>query len=374
MPLGSHVMSQCPCRLLGIRGHFHSIPSEQLTLIYRQLKWLMTILPLFRQQRSAHHVPYSSSRLKLIYLGVFLLVFYVVSGRLSIIKRDLGYMTRPLWDTPEPSWNYIAHYPKPAPSVDWCGLHGWKSRSVRPLILDVLPISTELDALEIRMREYAGYVDILVIVESGMTFAGTPKPLHFALNRHRFDAIAKDIGMRIVYSEVQGFQEKLPPGSFHNENLQRLALADSLQKLRGEGLIPDGSLVIQSDVDEIISRETLELLSSCTGYPSQLHLSVANYRYSYNLPIGNNYWRPRLVTVDGEIEYHHARSGDDILSDAGWHCSFCFATLDEIRQKMMGYAHNDRMTSKSLLGEKALRRRVCNGEDPSDMWPVSCPQ
>jgi beta-1,4-mannosyl-glycoprotein beta-1,4-N-acetylglucosaminyltransferase len=244
----------------------------------------------------------------------------------------------------------------------------------RPLVVDAVPISTELDMLEIRMREYAPFVKIFVIVESPMTHAGRPKPLFFAEQRQRFDKIVEEGGAKIVYAAVEGMEPDLPVGSFQNEIKQRTTISNLLTGLRQRGEIHEGSLVIQSDIDEIISRQTLDLLTSCTDYPVQMHLNVKNYRYSYNFPLlDEGYWRPRLVTIgsEQEIQYHHGRGSDWLLEGAGWHCSFCFATLDDMRAKMQNYVHNDRLRDNSNLKEDVLRGRVCRGEDPFGMYPVS---
>jgi beta-1,4-mannosyl-glycoprotein beta-1,4-N-acetylglucosaminyltransferase len=296
-------------------------------------------------------------------------------------RRDFIYLIRPLWDHPERPFHIIPHYPPPVTGKrDWCRLHGWTPRPMaaeRPIIVDAIPISTELDMLEIRMREYAPFVKIFVIVESPMTFSGHTKPLFFAEQRDRFDRIAQEVGAKIVYGAVEGMKPNLPVGSFENEIKQRVTISQLLNGLRQRGEIMDGSLVIQSDIDEIISRQTLDLLTSCSGHPEQLHLNVKNYRYSFNFPLlDSGYWRPRVVTVNPgqEISYHHGRGSDTLLAGAGWHCSFCFSSLDEMRAKMQGYAHNDRVRHKSILDEKVLRGRVCSGEDPFGMYPVSLPE
>lgn len=298
---------------------------------------------------------------------------------IGTFRRDFVYLIRPLWDRPERPFTIVSHYPPPITGKrDWCRLHGWTARPMaaeRPIIVDAVPISTELDMLEIRMREYAPFVKIFVIVESPMTFSGRPKPLFFAEQRERFDKIAKEGDAKIVYAAVEGMKPNLPVGSFENEIKQRVTISELLDGLRQRGEIKEGSLVIQSDIDEIISRQTLDLLSSCADYPAQLHLNVKNYRYSFNFPLLDaGYWRPRVATVEAgqAISYHHGRGSDWLLEGAGWHCSFCFPTLDDMRAKMQGYAHNDRVRDKSILNEDVLRGRVCRGEDPFGMYPV-CP-
>ncbi|TXT05085.1 hypothetical protein VHUM_03905 [Vanrija humicola] len=313
-----------------------------------------------------------------IVLALALLVLIYNIGTLSVLRRDLGYIFRPLWDTPEPGFNIIKHFAARGDddNAAWCAAHGWAARTGgKPVVVDAVPVSSELDMLEIRWREYAPYVDMLLVVEANMTFAGTPKPMHFAAHRERFERIAKDAGAKLVYRAVTDFEPNLPSGSFKNEAHQRQVISNLIAAERGSGAIPPGALIIQSDVDEIVSRDTLKLLTTCEGFPEQMHLQVDNYLYSYDQPLNDGgYWRPRVVTVPagGEaIDYHHGRGADDMLAGAGWHCSFCFPTLEDMRAKMTGYSHNDRLTSTRLLDEKRLRRRVCEGRDPFGMWAVS---
>jgi beta-1,4-mannosyl-glycoprotein beta-1,4-N-acetylglucosaminyltransferase len=81
----------------------------------------------------------------------------------------------------------------------------------------------------------------------------------------------------------------------------------------------------------------------------------------------------RILPGSGDyVAYNHRHTRDGpLLENSGWHCTFCFPTLEEIRSKMKGYSHNDRLSSLSLLGERTLRKKVCTGQDPFGMWPVS---
>lgn len=215
------------------------------------------------------------------------------------------------------------------------------------------------------MREFAGLVDTLVVVEANATFAGSSKPLHLAQSRARFDELASELGIKLVYGLVDNFVP-VDKGSMENEHRQRRAISALLSNLA----LPSGSLVLMSDVDEIVSRPTVELLLECDV--PEMHLGMTSFMYSFDQPRGST-WRPRVFVVGegGAVAYSHGRGADKLLADAGWHCSFCLRTLKDMRAKMAGYGHNDRLTSSRLLDEEALRRRVCTGEDPFDMFPVS---
>lgn len=312
-------------------------------------------------------------------LACFLLILLLFAWwnhtALGTLRRDTIYLLRPIWDTPPPPFTVIPHYAPPLlvngdiDKTAWCGKHGWTARNApKPTIVDAVLFSTELDLLEIRMREYKEHVDVFVIVESSSTFAGTPSDLHFADNRRRFEAILMGSGSRIVYSAVEGLTANLPKGSFENEYKMRMAVSDTLNSLR----LAPGALIIQSDVDEIISKDTLDLLATC-DIPQNLHLNMKNYRYGFNYPLKDEgYWRPHVTITDGgSVQYTHGRVGDTLLENSGWHCTFCFATLREMRAKMLGYSHNDRVRDERIAELGSIRRRVCEGRDPFNMWPVS---
>ena len=139
-------------------------------------------------------------------------------------------------------------------------------------------------------------------------------------------------------------------------------------------------LVIMSDVDEIPSRHSIALLAAC-DFGKSIHLRMRNYLYSFEWLLGlDASWRAsvhayppssRSEPEQGEeIRYRHSVSSDAALSDAGWHCSFCFRTLVEYAAKMSGYSHADRVGGDmSLLEEEHIQRAVCRGEDVFGMLP-----
>jgi beta-1,4-mannosyl-glycoprotein beta-1,4-N-acetylglucosaminyltransferase len=334
-----------------------------------------------------------------------LVLGYWFRNELGTARRDLGYLLRPVWDRhggAEMEFHVVPHYGRDLGSwalgrsgreeerrrAEFCAMFGWEARptdgkgvvSGKPVIVDAVLVSTELDMLEIRMREYEPFVDLFIVVESNMTFAGTPKRKYFAeqwnAKDNRFDFIPRD---KIVYLAVDDLTPNLPPGSFENESAMRSRITQLLHEQASLGRIPSGSLILHSDVDEIVSRDTLTLLSTCQGFPSPLHLQVRNYRYGFTYPLlDQGYWRPKVVTHNPDssadtLQYGHGRAGDTMLADAGWHCSWCFETLEEMKIKMLGYSHNDRVRGrKDLLDTKKLSERVCKGEEPFGMLPV-CP-
>ncbi|PCH38063.1 glycosyltransferase family 17 protein [Wolfiporia cocos MD-104 SS10] len=317
------------------------------------------------------------SRAKLCLLVSFGLLSILVLSFRSTAWRDLGYLLRPLWDTPPTAFTVIPHYDHPNVSAgDICILHGWKKRPERARVWDATIFSVELDLLEIRLRELYPVVDHFIIVESNTTFTGHTKPLLFAQHRHepRF-AWASD---KIIYSAIT-LPSEIPgvgpaEATWSNERRSRREINSILRSYGAQS----GELMIQADVDEIPSARTIGLIRECEGYPAVLHLQLRNYMFAFTRRIpetkGGGSWRASVKTWDpsgvGYTGYMHGRQSDAILADAGWHCSWCFRYLEDFRFKMTSYSHFDRVTRpRSQLDLAAIQRKVCEGKDLFDMLP-----
>ncbi|KAJ3258097.1 hypothetical protein HDU77_002425 [Chytriomyces hyalinus] len=301
------------------------------------------------------------------------------------ITHVVTYATRPLWDEGEAAKfdTVVAFYP---PSVDLahvrndsgtvpvdsrlCTAHGWQPVSPETAnsrrVVDVTLFSVELDMLELRIRELMHVVDVFVIAEAPFTFTGKPKPLVFAENRDRFN-FAKS---KIQYVELPG--RKLAPGEdpFEIEGDNRRNVGVYLrtsEKLK----LKVGDLLIMADVDEIPSREAVQLVRSCDGVPEALHLRMRNFMYSYDFQVDAEHWRAKIVRVTSTaaVLYTHRLESTTILADAGWHCSFCFPKISDFVFKMTGYSHADRVSNKGMLNPKRIQRIICEGSDIFDMLP-----
>ncbi|CAI9779370.1 unnamed protein product [Fraxinus pennsylvanica] len=276
--------------------------------------------------------------------------------------QKITYFLRPLWESPPKPFNEIPHYHHENVSMEnLCKLHGWGIREYPRRVFDAVLFSSELDLLKIRWKELYPYVTEFVLLESNSTFTGLSKPLVFASNREQF----KFVESRLTYGKVPGrFRKGENP--FIEEAYQRLAL-DYLLKQAG---IQDDDLLIMSDVDEIPSRHTINLLRWCDDIPSILHLRLKNYLYSFEFLVDYNSWRASVHRYQsGKTRYAHYRQTDHILADAGWHCSFCFRRISEFIFKMKAYSHVDRVRFSHFLNPKRVQRVICTGADLFDMLP-----
>ncbi|XP_076960229.1 uncharacterized protein LOC143636548 [Bidens hawaiensis] len=313
--------------------------------------------------------PSTLSRVKCILRGLDLktLIFIFVLTpsiifALYIHGQKITYFLRPLWESPPKPFHEIPHYYHENVSMqNLCKLHGWKTREFPRRVFDAVLFSNEVDLLTIRWHELYPYVTEFVLLESNSTFTGVPKPLVFSSNRDRF----KFVDSRLTYGMIPG-RFKKGENPFVEEAYQRLAL-DYLIKKAG---IENDDLLIMSDVDEIPSRHTINLLRWCDDIPPALHLRLKNYLYSFEFLSDNNSWRASVHRYQsGKTRYAHFHHSDVILADAGWHCSFCFRHVNEFIFKMKAYSHSDRVRFKRFLNPSRVQNVICKGSNLFDMMP-----
>ena len=119
-----------------------------------------------------------------------------------------------------------------------------------------------------------------------------------------------------------------------------------------------GDLVMSSDVDEIVHPEYLMDLKHCTGYEApQKKLTRVNFimdlhYYSFKCRHSKkNFWS----AVNGILwpstplskeRFASLRGGGGVPAtltflDSGWHCSSCFHTLADFRNKIVSFSHTE---------------------------------
>ncbi|CAH9090617.1 unnamed protein product [Cuscuta europaea] len=294
---------------------------------------------------------------------IFLLVVVPASVLVIFVHgQKITYFFRPLWQSPPKPFIHVAHYYHENASMETlCKLHGWGIREYPRRVFDAVLFSNEVDMLSIRWQELYPYITRFVLLESNSTFTSLPKPHVFAMNRARFSFVEP----RLSYATVGGrFRKGENP--FIEEAYQRVAL-DQLLRIAG---IEDDDLLIMSDVDEIPSRHTINLLRWCDDIPPVLHLQLRNYLYSFEFLVDHGSWRASVHRYrTGETRYAHFRRTDYLLADSGWHCSFCFRHISDFVFKMKAYSHTDRVRFSHFLDPKRIQDVICKGADLYDMIP-----
>ncbi|XP_024978876.1 beta-1,4-mannosyl-glycoprotein 4-beta-N-acetylglucosaminyltransferase-like [Cynara cardunculus var. scolymus] len=277
--------------------------------------------------------------------------------------EKITYFLRPLWDTPPRPLTYVPHYyAENASLATLCRLHGWTLRSEPRRVFDAIIFSNELDLLEVRWGELYPYVTKFIILESNATFTGMPKALTFASNRERFSFFEDKIVYGFLPGKLASGGQRINP--FSVEGHHRF----SMNELISSSGISNGDLLIVADTDEIPSGNTIKLLQWCDGIPPVLHLDMKKYLYSFEFPTDPT-WKATSHIYHQHTRYMHSRQTDLVLSDTGWHCSFCFKYLSEFVVKMTSYSHADRVKNKEHLDHSRIQQKICNGDDLYDMLP-----
>jgi beta-1,4-mannosyl-glycoprotein beta-1,4-N-acetylglucosaminyltransferase len=260
---------------------------------------------------------------------------------------------------------------------EYCRAHKWKAypkRNTRRKIYDLFMMNTELDWLEIRLNELKDQVDYFVILESASTFTGLSKPLYLQDHWEQFSAFHDQIIYRVLNDT--GFSSNRV---WDHEDLQRNAMFDQVfPNLSGEQEASPGDVILVSDIDEIPRSATLQVLRNCK-YPRRVTLHSRFHYYSFQwLHQGAEWAHPQVTIYEGDktIRPANLRNGEGgnifqlqldkaDLWNAAWHCSFCFATLEEMVTKMSSFSHMG-LNQPEFRDPAGIVRRVRNGLDLFD--------
>ncbi|TQW00367.1 hypothetical protein V2A60_001454 [Cordyceps javanica] len=263
---------------------------------------------------------------------------------------------------------------------EFCAAHGYsvhtpQRASGERKVYDLIMINTELDFLEIRLHALYDYVDYFIIVESPKTFQGDRKPLVIADNWDKF----RPYHDKMIYHELTFPKSFHPKRAWDYEDLQRDAMLDqAMYRLKGATAPINGDVIVVSDVDEIPRPESLLVLRTCT-FPRRLTLSSKFYYYSFQfLHTGPEWQHPQATFYQGwrTIKPNNLRNGDGglpwfrdqekgVLSNAAWHCSSCFATIEQFLNKIASFSHGW-MNSEEYRDRDRIADAIRRGKDVWD--------
>ncbi|KAK8049552.1 glycosyl transferase family 17 protein [Apiospora phragmitis] len=259
-------------------------------------------------------------------------------------------------------------YPHAGEIDGLCKRHGWspfrpQGSPARPRkVYDLLMANTELDWLEIRLNTTYDFVDYFVVVESPKTFTNHDKPLVIKDNLDKFAAY-KD---KIIYHTLdipEGFHSDRPNPAWAWEDLQRNAMYEQvLPRLQGPQAPEEGDAIVVADVDEIIRPETPRPPQILQLPPQFMHKGI---QWSHPQATYYQGWRTilpvNLRNGDGNLPPLVKLETAD-LWDAGWHCSSCFSSLEELLTKMSSFSHQW-MNHEFYRNREWIAEHVREGED-----------
>ena len=239
------------------------------------------------------------------------------------------------------------------------------SEASRPLIVDCFPFFQELDLLEWRLQELHPVVDWFVLVEATHTHSGKPKPLHYGANRQRFARYYNKIRQHVVADLPEG--DGLP-ATRRREMMQRNEILTGVRDL------PDDTIILISDLDEIPRRELIPQLPKYIddGVIGVFHQKL--HYYNVNTYAPDRPWpgtrAARLADVRalsphvirnalGQPDAHYPRYG--LVQNGGWHYSY-FGGTERIQNKMSSFLHQELVSEQSSTAA-TIEARVKAGVD-----------
>ena len=257
-------------------------------------------------------------------------------------------------------------------ATDFCGRRRWDiytARDQRRKIYDMFLINTELDWLEIRLNELGSEVDYFIILESNITFQTQEKPLHLQANledaRRPWGKYRTQILHHVVDFSQADFDKD---DTWEHERFTRNALFDqALRSLEGDQAPQQGDVLLVSDVDEIPRTNTLRALRNC-AFPPRVTLRSHFYYYSFQwLHRGEQWHHPQATyfnDFDSTIQPEDLRSSKPHaeLYNAAWHCSTCFPTMADVKNKITSFSHKG-YNQPYFLDEQRLLQNVRMGRD-----------
>lgn len=250
----------------------------------------------------------------------------------------------------------------------YCGTRRWEpypDRDKKRKVYDLFMINTEVDWLEIRLGELASEVDYFVVLESAVDFKNRPKPLYVWDNWKRFSKWHHQIIHHVLNVTGTDFKD-----AWDREHFSRNAMMDQVfPTLEGASAVNMGDVILVSDVDEIPRADIIKALRNCM-FPQRLTLRTDYYRYSFQWVLREEQWKHPQATFykgDETVKPESLRMDrqDAEIYNAGWHCSSCLASLQDMVNKITSFSHNE-FNKPEFTDPKRLLQRVRQGRDPYD--------
>jgi len=238
------------------------------------------------------------------------------------------------------------------------------------MIVDTFAVNDELDILEKRLRYYDNYVDFFVLVESNSTFSGNLKPLHFQENRDRFKEFEHKIRYMpyIIDPSEYNFDVKIDSIDYGTDHW-RFEFEQKNHTIQGVKDLPDDAIIMYSDVDEIMNRETLAQLPSLMEGRERRRFCQDLFYYNLNTRCTAYIWdyvfacRKKLFVenkpVTLRLERHHP--DNDHVFNAGWHFSY-FMSPELIKNKIESFSHQE-LNKEKFTSLNHIQDCVDNGKD-----------
>lgn len=172
------------------------------------------------------------------------------------------------------------------------------------MIIDTFPFNKDFNALEIRLEELRGVVDIFIASESAFTHSGIRKELHLANAK----ALRAKMGNKLVV--LSNNKRYLTNNARTREMLQRQEITKYLRRVNPKR----SSLILHSDCDEIPRAEVVFNLHSRNTSVNAI-FELDNYA-NYLNTLAGKWLRGRAISWSLFRSIQHTRADTFIYSAA----------------------------------------------------------
>jgi hypothetical protein len=208
-------------------------------------------------------------------------------------------------------------------------------------IIDVFLFCNELDMLELRLMEHEE-VDIFVIVESRKTFTNLDKDLNYEQNKDRY----KKWHDKIIYLIIDSYDDSLKTAWDREHYTRNYGLDKIKNDLIDKKIITDDTLILSSDLDEIVNNNILKTCKTLKFDNGKI-LLMDFYYYNCNWKIQSNWALAKIINYksldkiyQGKLQNLRDNKGLPIIYKAGWHLSY-FLTVEQISYKLKSFSHTE---------------------------------
>lgn len=224
-------------------------------------------------------------------------------------------------------------------------------------IIDSFIFYNEVDILNLRLHELNEQVDYFILVEANKTFTNNSKEFIFENNKDKF----KEFLNKIIHIKVYD----MPSGNnnWNREFHQRNCIQRGLQ------LVPylnNNDIILISDVDEIINRETIiKLKKDKQSKIYNLNMDLYYYNLETKAKIMNCWPLVRAGPYYLINEYNSIsdirKKNFDSYNNSGWHLSY-FGGVKQIKNKIENFSHQE-FNIKNIIDTDSINNSIINKKD-----------
>ena len=245
-------------------------------------------------------------------------------------------------------------------------------------VVDCFLFYNELDLLKFKLKELNDVVDHFVLIESKYTFVGNDKELYYEKNKDKFAEYSDKI-IHVIHDNnatlKNGPRDDGLPNSWSNEKEQRFYGTKGIVQLN----LADHDIIIVSDLDEIVDKNTLKKIKE-NGLEEPIScLEQDMYYYNLTNRLNNKWYQSKILSYKKYKEYvdnvtkfntlvrpkYNTRGKHignyPIIKKGGWHFSF-FGGVDMIKNKINNYSHTELSHFGKESNEK-INEKIKNNKD-----------